>query len=160
TTGTTMRKTLLIWFGMGIALVVGFFAGRWSSPGSPTSPDDSNPETPKTADGPPKHTLKDSDRKEARARVKYLIAMLASKNPPPAIEGKEKWEDKTITFSKQYDKSLQVPVYLAVQQLLAEDEVAIDLLLSHTDDKRYSYSVNCLNDYNVSVSDACEAIAW
>jgi hypothetical protein len=80
------------------------------------------------------------------------------KGTPPDIQGEKKWDPKTIEFPKPYDKSLQVPVYLAIQQLLAEDEPAIDHLLAHTDDNRYSYSVNADEDRNVSVSEACEAI--
>jgi hypothetical protein len=99
--------------------------------------------------------------KETRDRVRYLINVLASKNTAPAIKGNPRMgEDAVIRFSKKYDKSLQVPVYLALQQLLAEGEGAFDLLLAHTGDNRYSFSVNSISDYNVTVSEACRSIVW
>jgi len=148
-----MRKTL-IGFGVALVFVLGFLTGRWTAGG----PNGGNPELPQTTGVSREKTLRDADREEARARAKYLIGMLASKNPAPEIQGERKSDPKTIEFSKEYDKSLQVPVYLAIQQLLAEDEGSIDLLLAHKDDNRYSYSVNADNDENVSVSRACEKI--
>lgn len=99
--------------------------------------------------------------RESLARVKYLIEMLASKNAAPVVKGKlDKGEDEEITFPKTYDNAAQVPVYLAVQQLLSEGEMAIDPLLDHAKDKRYSFSVNFSNrDFNVGVSEACKMIA-
>lgn len=99
--------------------------------------------------------------REDLARVKYLIEMLASKNKAPVVRGDHRrGDDEDISFPKDYDKSLQVPVYLAVQQLLAEGEMALDLLFAHAGDKRYSFSVNSGNmDYNASVSQACAMIA-
>lgn len=46
-----------------------------------------------------------------------------------------------------------------MKELLAEDEAAIDQLLTHDADDRYSFSVNSSRDYNVSVSQACQWIA-
>ncbi len=99
--------------------------------------------------------------REGPARVAYLIEMLASRNAPPSIVGDAGMgEDETITFRKPYDKALQVPVYLAAQQLLAEGEPALDLLLHHRSDDRYSFSLNQgSTDRNVSVSGACRMIA-
>ena len=100
-----------------------------------------------------------SDREQTK-RIEHLIELLASKNQPPTILGDAKrGEDQTIRFPKDYDRNLQVPVYLAVKELLAEDERAIDLLLSHEGDERYSLSVNSDTDYNVTVSAACNWIA-
>lgn len=100
-----------------------------------------------------------SDR-ERTTRIESLIELLASRNHAPEIRGNaRRGEDQTIRFPKEFDKSLQIPVYLAVKELLAEDEAAIDLLLAHQGDDRYSFSVNSDTDYNVTVSKACEWIA-
>jgi hypothetical protein len=100
-----------------------------------------------------------SDRERTK-RIECLIELLASKNPAPGVRGNaRRGEDQTITFPKDYDRSLQVPVYLAVKELLAEDEAAMDLLLAHEGDDRYSFSVNAYKDENVTVSEACERIA-
>jgi hypothetical protein len=92
-------------------------------------------------------------------RIAYLIEMLASKNAPPPIRGDaSKGDDQTIKMPDEYDKSLQVPVFLATEQLLTENEAAFDQLLAHTNDDRYSYSVNGMADFNVNVSQACVKI--
>ena len=97
---------------------------------------------------------------EQAKRVACLIDSLASKNQAPIISGDARsGEDQTIRFPADYDRCLQVPVYLAVKELLAEDEVAMDLLLAHEDDDRYSFSVNAQVDRNVTVSEVCEWIA-
>ena len=96
--------------------------------------------------------------RETRGRVKYLIEMLASKNSAPPIRG-DMGGDQFIEFPKGYDKSLQVPVYLAAQQLAAEGEAALEPLIAHTGDKRYSFSVTSSSDFNRTVSDACEMLA-
>lgn len=105
--------------------------------------------------------LDEEPRREDLARVEYLIGMLVSRNPAPVVKGNVRLgDDQTLVFPKDYDKSLQVPVYLAAQQLLAEGETALGPLLTHVEDGRYSFSVNHSNtDYNVSVSGACEMIA-
>jgi len=155
-----MRKNILIGFGIAGALVVSFFAGRWSAGGPPAGPGANDGETPETTAVP--ETLRpvhDPYPEQTRARVKYLIEMLASKNPAPEITG-EKWErDAIIEYSKEYNDSLQVPVYLALQQLLAEGEGAFDQLLAHTDDNRYSFTVKRIEQfYNRSVSVVCKSI--
>lgn len=100
-----------------------------------------------------------SDRERTK-RIECLIELLASKNQAPIIRGNaRRGEDQTISFPKDYDRSLQVPVYLAVKELLAEDEAAMDLLLTHDSDERYSFSTNSYIDRNVTVSEACEWIA-
>jgi hypothetical protein len=109
----------------------------------------------------PKAKGGEQDHQESQKRIAYLIEMLASKNAAPPILGDaSEGDDQVVGFPENYDKSLQVPVYLATQQLLAEGEVAFDQLLAHLEDKRYSFSVNSLNDYNNDVSDACEEILW
>src|SRR5688572_24647111 len=98
--------------------------------------------------------------RERRARIEYLIELLASTNRAPDVRGDaSRGQDHTITFPKDYDRSLQVPVYLAMKELLAEDEASMDLLLAYQGDERYSFSVNSTEDYNVSVSRACQWIA-
>lgn len=99
--------------------------------------------------------------REVSARMAYLIEMLASKNTAPVVHGNARQGgDETIRFTNGYDKALQVPVYLAAQQLLTEGEAALDALLAHVGDARYSFSLNFSNtDFNVSVSEACERIA-
>jgi hypothetical protein len=93
-------------------------------------------------------------------RIKHLIELLASKNKAPKVRGNiNEGDDEDISFPKSYDKSLQVPVYLAVKELLNEDEAVIDLLLAHRNDDRYSFSVNFANrDFNVTVARACRDI--
>ena len=96
--------------------------------------------------------------------------MLASRNPAPKIigdvsreeiKGKARGEMAIAVFDKPYDRSLQVPVYLAMQQLLAEEEAALDLLLDHLDDNRYSLSVHSIeDDKNKTVGDICRRIFW
>jgi len=149
-----MRKTIFIGFGIAIALAVGFFAGRWSAGGLPAGPGGNGDETSETL-----KPVDDPHPEETRARVKYLIEMLASKNPRPKITG-EKWEtDAIVKYPKEYNDSLQVPVYLALQQLLVEGEGAFDQLLAHTDDKRYSLTIKRIEQfYNRSVSDVCKSI--
>lgn len=108
---------------------------------------------------PPLRADERSDR-EQTTRVTTLIELLASKNQVPQIRGNaRRGEDQTITFSKDYDKSLQVPVYLTVKELLAEGDGAMDLLLAHQGDDRYSFSTNSSIDQNITVSQACEWIA-
>ena len=95
-----------------------------------------------------------------RKRVEILIEQLASRNnTPPILGNARRGEDQTIRFPESYDKSRQVLVYNAIQTLLAEDDAAIDLLLEHEEDPRYSYSVNSYVDYNVTVGEACRTIA-
>ncbi len=96
----------------------------------------------------------------AKKRVELLIEQFASRNEAPTIRGNaRRGEDQTIRFPDNYDEQLQVPVYSAMQALLAEEDTAIDLLLDHSEDARYSYSVNSYADYNVTVGDACKNIA-
>lgn len=96
----------------------------------------------------------------SRQRVKTLIEQLASTNEAPPIRGNaRRGEDQTIRFPESYDKSRQVLVYSAIQSLLAEEDVAINVLLEHGEDLRYSYSVNSYIDYNVTVGEACRTIA-
>lgn len=103
----------------------------------------------------------DRDAKESAARIRHLIGLLASKNPAPRIEGDASGgDDPEIRFDSQYDKTAQVPVYLALNQLLSEGEGAFELLLQHSDDKRYAFSVNSYHDYNVTVGGACEKIVY
>ncbi|MBI1914496.1 MAG: hypothetical protein HYS12_07130 [Planctomycetes bacterium] len=155
-----MRKTILIGFGITVALGVGFFAGRWSMRSSTGGPGANDGETPETTAVP--ETLRpvhDPYLDQTRARVKYLIEMLVSKNPAPKITGELDERDAIIEYSKEYNDSLQVPVYLALQQLLAEGEGAFDQLLAHTDDNRYSFTVKWTEQfYNRSVSDVCKSI--
>ena len=95
-----------------------------------------------------------------RKRVEFLIEQLASQNPAPTVNGSaRRGEDQVIRFPEKYDKNLQIPVYCAYQALLAEDDTAMDMLLEHENDARYSYSVNSYADYNVSVGGACKNIA-
>ncbi len=95
-----------------------------------------------------------------RKRVESLIEQLASANSAPTVNGNARdGDDQVVRFPEKYDKQLQVPVYCAFQALLAEEDAAIDLLLEHSEDARYSYSVNTYADYNVSVGDACKNIA-
>jgi len=162
-----MRKKLLIVSGIALTLVVGFLAGRWSTGGPPAVPAGDAAETvASTVSSPEVHPL---DPGDPRDRVKYLIEMLASKNPAPVIKRKpiepfDVWAQDTIEFSLKHDTALQVTVYLALQQLLAEGDAAFDQLLAHTNDKRYSFTVERYapgpfhTRYNYSVSDACELI--
>jgi hypothetical protein len=100
-----------------------------------------------------------SDRERTK-RVECLIESLASKNQAPHVRGNaRRGEDQTIAFPEDYDRSLQVPVYLAIKELLSEDEDTINLLLSHEGDERYAFSVNSYTDHNVTVSAACLWIA-
>ncbi len=101
----------------------------------------------------------DARDQERVASVAYLVEMLASRNAAPPIKGDGEQEDREIHFPKEYDKALQVPVYLAMQQLLAEGEIALDALFAHAEDDRYSFSVNSYEDRNVSVSEGCRLIA-
>src|SRR5262245_88003 len=107
-----MRKNILIGFGIAVALLVGFLAGRWSMRGPDAGPDGDELEPLRPVDEP--------HPEETRARVKYLIEMLASKNPAPKITGENNRKDGILTYPKEYKHALQVPVYLAMQQLLAE----------------------------------------
>ena len=103
----------------------------------------------------------DAVQRERAARVKFLIDCLASKNTPPEVTGDASiGDEQTIRFPETYDESAQVIVYLAAQELLAEDEDVIDVLLEHENDDRYSFSINSVEDYNVNVSQACNRIAW
>lgn len=95
-----------------------------------------------------------------RKRVEALIEQLASRNTAPPVQGDAReGDDQTIRFPATYDRTLQTPVFCAYKALLAEDEAAIDILIEHAGDQRYSYSVNTYADYNVSVGDACSKIA-
>lgn len=95
-----------------------------------------------------------------RRRVEMLIEQLASRNAAPIVRGNaRRGEDQTIRFPESFDKQLQTPVYSAMQALLAEDDIAIDVLMEHVDDARYSFSVNSYTDYNVSVGRACTILA-
>jgi hypothetical protein len=94
---------------------------------------------------------------DATQRIKLLIERLASPNVAPEIrdEGNEGW----VKFSPSYDRDKQVDVYLAAQQLLGEGELALDLLLAHPKDDRYSFTWHSPSDRNYPVSIACELIA-
>jgi len=155
-----MRKTILFGFGIAVALALGFFAGRWSAGGPLAGPGANDGETPETTAVP--ETLKpvdDPHPDKTRSRVKHLIEMLASKNPVPKITGELCQKEGIIEYPKEYKDSLQVPVYLALQQLLAEGEGAFDQLLAHTDDNRYSFTDKwCEQFHNRFVSDVCESI--
>lgn len=108
----------------------------------------------------PRLTADERTDRERTTRIECLIELLASKNHPPKIRGNaRRGEDQTIQFSSDYDMSLQVPVYLAIKELLAEEEAAVDLLVAHQGDERYSFSLNSDADYNITVSQACERIA-
>src|SRR5262245_12924388 len=78
-TEAAMRKHLLICLGIALTLVIGFFVGRWSAGGWPADRGREDPE-PTGLPGT-RYTLRKSDAEETRARVGYLIEMLASKNP-------------------------------------------------------------------------------
>src|SRR5262249_47013011 len=107
---------------------------------------------------------------ETTKRIPHLIGMLASRNLAPKIvgdvskreiRGKPMGEIAQAVFDKSYNCNLQVPVYLAMQQLLAEGEPALDLLLKHKDDKRYCLSVHSIeDDENVTVGFICSRIFW
>ena len=102
----------------------------------------------------------DKESDLTRKRVGLLIEQLASQNTAPPVVGSfDDGEEQLVKFPEKYDRSLQVPVYCAYQALLAEEDTAIDLLLDHAEDTRYSYSVNSFRDYNVSVGNACQRIA-
>jgi hypothetical protein len=99
--------------------------------------------------------------KETTERITHLIGMLGSRNAPPKFVAMALHPE--IKFDPPYNKNLQVPVYLAMQQLLAEGDACIDLLLKHQDDKGYCLSVyNCVDDYdkNRTVGDICKQIVW
>ena len=102
--------------------------------------------------------LQDRDAVETRKRIECLIEMLASKNSAPTISHPE--DEGEIHFPETYDKALQVPVFLAMEELLREGEESMDLLLKHEGDKRYSLSVNGPNDENLTVSEVCQEIAF
>jgi hypothetical protein len=106
---------------------------------------------------------------ETTKRITYLIGMLASRNPAPRIVGDDGREIRgepmgdmpRAVFGKSYDRNRQVPAYLAMQQLLAEGEVALDLLLKHRDDKRYCLSIKSIGDAkNLTVGTFCSRIFW
>lgn len=95
-----------------------------------------------------------------RMRVELLIEQLASRNAAPIVRGNaRRGEDQTIRFPETFDRQLQTTVYSAMQALLAEDDIAIDVLMEHVDDARYSFSVNSYKDCNVSVGRACTILA-
>jgi hypothetical protein len=86
-------------------------------------------------------------------RIGILVEMLASKNAAP--EGK--YGD--LTYPKNYDKSKQAIIYLAIQQLLGEGSAAFDILINHVADKRHSYVDEAGNgEWSVSVGDVCVRI--
>jgi hypothetical protein len=107
---------------------------------------------------------------ETTQRITHLIGMLASRNPAPKligeeskreIRGKPMGETVQAVFHKSYDSNLQVPVYLAMQQLLTEGEPALDLLLKHQDDRRYCLSIHSIeDDKNETVASICSRIFW
>jgi hypothetical protein len=99
------------------------------------------------------------DDEVASKRIKHLIGMLASRNAPPRIVGDGKMK-ADITFEKTYDRNLQGPVFLAMQQLLAEDEAALDQLWKPDEgNKRYCLSVTIFDlDYNETVGGICGRI--
>lgn len=111
------------------------------------------------------HLRADDKRDEStKKRVAYLIDMLASKNKAPKIvgddsgkeiEGKPMGEIAKAKFDKSYNSDLQAPVYLAMQQLLAEGDIAtLDLLRKHKDDNRYSLTIISIeNAKNKTVGD-------
>jgi hypothetical protein len=85
--------------------------------------------------------------------------MLASKNPKPSTKNDSPFHEPEISFSKdKYNPDLQIPVYLAIQQLLSEGEVAIELLLRHPQDDRYSISAYAAGSFNMHVSRVCESL--
>jgi hypothetical protein len=97
--------------------------------------------------------------RETTERITHLIGMLTSRNPAPKIVDMGGYAEATL--DKAYDKNLQVPVYLAMQQLLAEGDAALELLLRHEDDKGYCLSVtNCDYDENRTVGFICMRIFW
>jgi hypothetical protein len=102
-------------------------------------------------------------------RITHLIGMLASRNPAPKIIGDDGREIRgkptglivRAVFDKSYDRDVQVSVYLAMQQLLAEGEVALDLLCKHEDDKRYCLTIRSMEDpENETVGTICRRIFW
>lgn len=107
--------------------------------------------------------------RETTKRITHLINMLASRNPAPKligddgreIRGKPMGDMVRAVFHKSYDRDLQVSVYLAMQQLLAEGEVALDPLLKHADDKRYCLTISSMGDAeNQTVGTICTGIFW
>jgi hypothetical protein len=108
--------------------------------------------------------------RETTKRITQLINMLASRNPAPRIIGDEsgreirdkpRGEMALAVFAKSYDKDVQVSVYLAMQQLLAEGEAALDLLSKHEDDKRYCLTILSMEDAkNKTVGTICTRIFW
>ncbi|WP_254513263.1 hypothetical protein [Anatilimnocola floriformis] len=95
---------------------------------------------------------------DATKRIKLLIERLASPNPAPVMDDPE--FESVAKFPANYDRNRQVDVYLATQQLLAEGELALDLLLANPQDNRYSYTMHGVSDHNYSVSVACDLIAY
>jgi hypothetical protein len=105
---------------------------------------------------------------QATKRITHLIEMLASRNTAPRIIGTESkrevgnhpmGEIAQAKFDKAYESNHQVSVYLAMQQLLVEEETALDLLLKYTDDKRYCLSLYSMeNDNNETVGDVCQRL--
>lgn len=91
-------------------------------------------------------------------RIEFLIELLASPNDSPEIVKFKGFSNDEVKFGDAYSKEKQTQVYLAMKTLLSEDERAIDVLLKHCDDKRYSYTVHNTSDRNVSVGRACEEI--
>lgn len=97
--------------------------------------------------------------RETTERITHLIGLLKSRNAPPKIVNMK--DHAVATFDKAYDTKLQVPVYLAMQQLLAEGDAAFELLLKHEEDNGYCLTV-VDNDYdeNRTVGDICMRIFW
>src|SRR5262245_12347818 len=152
--------SLILLAGMGIFIA---FRERTRSvsdvpPQSDTSPSDTPLLAPEEPD------------EQTTNRITKLIDMLASRNAAPKIvgdiskreiQGKPMGEIAQAIFDKSYDSNLQVPVYLAMQQLLAEGEVALDLLRKHKEDKRYCLSMHSIeDDKNVTVGFICSRIVW
>ncbi len=86
-------------------------------------------------------------------RVSFLIELLASKNSRPQQVHRD------IDFPKNYQYEAQVPVYLAMRQLLNEGAGACDGLCKHFEDQRYSYTKKGINgDTNRSVGSVSNEI--
>jgi hypothetical protein len=124
---------------------------------------------PSMGDGPPLtgKAAPDESEKNTISRTTHLIEMLGSRNAAPRIVGQDtggppkKWESAEIKFDNSYDKNLQVPVYLAMRQLLLEGESALELLDKHTNDERYCLSIdNGDNHENWTVGHICTRIYW
>lgn len=87
-------------------------------------------------------------------RIAVLIELLASRNPAPVERQGE------IRVPKEYDRQAQAVVFLAIQGLLDEGEHAMDALISHFGDQRYSHSFNAISGTgNVTVGATSERIA-